>query len=129
MAGNIVSSQDAPYFKFFPQKLNWFDARSVCVSFGGDLASFHSAEENAAAAAILPEDSSYNYVWIGMQDTITQGEWFWVDGTPMDYHNHEDSNVRAGAECGEFHNANLGRLGMWDDNDCQNTLQPFICRL
>ena len=92
VAGNIVSTNGAPSFKFFPQKLDWFDARSVCVSLGGDLASIHSEEETAAISAILPSADWYSYAWIGMQDVIENGEWLWCDGTPMDYENHNDGN-------------------------------------
>ena len=74
-------------FKLFTQELTFVQAESYCQqSFGGHLASFHSADEETSA---LNAQSNYGYyfLWIGLrQDSDgSDGGYYWTDGSPLDY--------------------------------------------
>lgn len=122
-------------FAYFEEKLSWVDARASCQAKGGDLASTHSELENMCAAAILPKsaDVSIDYAWIGLQedaDSGSFGPWSWVDGTPMDYMNHNDDYLRKEDLCGLMHSDFQESLGEWDDGECDSTedVYPYLCK-
>lgn len=61
---------------------DWASASSHCQSFtGGNLASVHSAEENAFIQSL----GSGKYPWFGLQKNANTKAWEWTDGTPFDY--------------------------------------------
>ena len=60
--------------------VSWADARADCVAKGGDLASIHSAEENAAVLAAIGGKPRYAYIGLHLDGS-------WSDGTPTDYLN------------------------------------------
>ena len=105
----------------------------------GDLASTHSAEENACAAATIPsylDVEGIDYVWIGMvEDEFSEGfgPWTWVDGTEMNYMNHNDELLHKEWLCGLMHSDFENALGEWDDGGCDGADDedeyPFICKL
>ncbi len=55
-------------------------ALSYCRSYHVDLASIHSSIENAAVAALCPNDC-----WIGGSDEASEGTWTWSDGSDWNY--------------------------------------------
>ena len=60
--------------------VSWADARAECVAKGGDLASIHSAEENAAVLAAIGGKPRYAYIGLHLNGA-------WSDGTASDYLN------------------------------------------
>ena len=52
-------------FAYFAGQVDYTAARAACLSIGGDLASIHSAAENAAALALLAGGLD---AWIGLSD-------------------------------------------------------------
>ncbi len=73
-----------PRLKYFqtPGNVTWQDARSDCQARGGDLASIHSAVENAAVHAA----TGGKYAYIGLAST-GGASWAWSDGSANDYTN------------------------------------------
>jgi len=77
-------------------------------------------------------------------DLNSFGPWEWVDGSAMDYMNHNDMNVlkeeSSGGRflCGLMH-SDAGDLGEWDDDRCGDSSDPdetgtvrsygYICKL
>jgi hypothetical protein len=72
------------YTYFTASGITWADARNRCVRAGGDLASIHSARQNAD---VLDATRGSSVVWIGLTDSQTEGEWRWSDGTAFNFHN------------------------------------------
>ena len=70
-------------------------ARAHCQAIGGDLASIHSAAENAEAAALVGEGSAL----IGFTDSANEGNWIWTDGTVDSYANWDEGQPEYEEDC------------------------------
>ncbi|XP_071041008.1 macrophage mannose receptor 1 [Parasteatoda tepidariorum] len=67
-------------------RLSWDDARSYCQGYGGDLASFHSIEEEKIGLSFQYGSLAHPY-WIGLRLDLATGSYKWSDGSPLDYEN------------------------------------------
>ena len=67
-------------FSFHEQHETWAGARDACRANGGDLASFHSDAELAAAYAMTGGAN----VWTGLRRKALTAGYAWSDGSPMD---------------------------------------------
>ncbi|MCB9685918.1 MAG: aryl-sulfate sulfotransferase [Alphaproteobacteria bacterium] len=104
--------------------LPWADARQVCQDLGGDLVFIHSELENRAVAQL----SAPGTYWVGLTDTVTEGTFRWVDGTPATYtswYRGEPNDAGGDEDCVSI---NYGGDGKWNDYRCSG-VQPFVCRL
>ncbi|XP_019712631.1 lithostathine-1-alpha-like [Hippocampus comes] len=64
------------------------DAEAVCNILGGNLVSIHSDLENAVVQQlILAGTNDDDEAWIGLHDTILDGDYIWTDGTVEDFRN------------------------------------------
>ena len=114
----VTSAQvGAATFTFIPNAGSWDTARASCAVRGGELASIHSAAENAAAWALVPSGTS---AWIGLTDEATEGTWEWIDGSSADYVNFQTGEPNQGTNenCAGFYST-FG--GSWADGDCTGT--------
>ncbi|XP_018015558.1 CD209 antigen-like protein 2 [Hyalella azteca] len=66
-----------------PAKYTWHDARNQCGLVGGDLFVVDDCDQYHKVALYLDEQD-YLYYWIGGSDEAVEGQWRWVDGSPMD---------------------------------------------
>lgn len=48
--------KEEPYFEVLPGSTNWHDAEDQCVHWGGHLATYQNAEEEAALQKVLNDD-------------------------------------------------------------------------
>ncbi|XP_072347365.1 CD209 antigen-like protein C [Scyliorhinus torazame] len=101
---------------------DYTDAQRSCTSMHANLVVINSAEEKA----FLQRWNQKGGHWIGLSDSICEGDWRWVDGTdyassvkfwrqgePNDANNNED--------CAELH-----VCGEWNDLPC-TVKQYWIC--
>uniref|UniRef100_A0A914BUB0 C-type lectin domain-containing protein n=1 Tax=Acrobeloides nanus TaxID=290746 RepID=A0A914BUB0_9BILA len=67
--------------------LNWADAIQLCKSFNSTLITIHSYAENTLMAGynqlMFPEDNDIS--WIGLYDPYNNGNYIWVDGSPVNF--------------------------------------------
>lgn len=68
--------------------VTWESARSAAqgLGTGWDLATIGSAAENAFLESLL--GTSYaerSHFWLGATDSVAEGTWAWVDGTPWSF--------------------------------------------
>ncbi|KAM9314783.1 uncharacterized protein KZ484_024450 [Pholidichthys leucotaenia] len=61
-------------------KKNWAQSRQFCQNKGADLAIIKTEEEMTFINGLYSSDKE---VWIGLTDEGVEGQWKWVDGTPL----------------------------------------------
>jgi len=120
-------------YKLVQEPAQWPDAVDSCKRIGNgfNLASIHSAKENALIASMLyPDINAQNQVWTGGRASTDHANvyiWsdytavnvdFWAVGQPDRY----DERCVAMYEDG-----NDVTLGKWSDEDCTKTLN-FVCK-
>ncbi|KAJ8260444.1 hypothetical protein GJAV_G00182220 [Gymnothorax javanicus] len=66
------------YF-FSTESKSWAESRIDCIKRGADLVIIESKEEQD----FISTNSKYYDHWIGLSDTVTEGTWLWVDGSPL----------------------------------------------
>ncbi|XP_071940913.1 perlucin-like protein [Antedon mediterranea] len=106
---------------------SWNQARDICKSMDADLAIIRNKEQNEFLQDLL--GFTHSLYWIGLQDTRGEGNFIWVDNTPLDpakanWQPGQPDDYRAGEDCVEI---NTDRGGQWNDEGCSTTLQSYIC--
>ncbi len=118
------------YYKLYDSVCNsWEDAKEYCEKLGGYLAVINSAEENTAV---------YNYVtslghknaYFGYSDSVTDGEWCWVNDNDSDYtnwHSNEPNQANTNEDYAMFYWKYTD--GTWNDGDFTTYPEEmvFIC--
>uniref|UniRef100_A0A3Q3IXD6 C-type lectin domain-containing protein n=1 Tax=Monopterus albus TaxID=43700 RepID=A0A3Q3IXD6_MONAL len=61
-------------------KKNWTDSRKACMAQGADLVVIDSRDEQVFVHGLLQTGQN---AWIGLTDSVQEGTWMWVDGTPL----------------------------------------------
>ncbi|MDA0833414.1 MAG: SUMF1/EgtB/PvdO family nonheme iron enzyme [Planctomycetota bacterium] len=76
-------------YKFFSEVLTWREAKARCEEMGGHLATIESDAENNLVADLaensIPNRNAMDGVWIGATDEHKEGEWKWIDGSPLSF--------------------------------------------
>ncbi|KAM7009851.1 uncharacterized protein LKV04_001777 [Tautogolabrus adspersus] len=107
-------------------KKSWNSARRHCQSMGADLAVVKSQEKLNFTNSLYESEKE---VWIGLTDEGVEGQWTWVDGTPMTTsfwgQGQPNSHNGKNQDCVEFWHRST-RMGEWNDEDC-NINQYYIC--
>lgn len=62
-------------------ELNWNNSRDICRRLRADLVKIESREEQKF---ILNKLQLNDWFWIGLSDSETEGQWKWMDGSPLD---------------------------------------------
>nr|UBK24431.1 CTL3 [Takifugu obscurus] len=104
---------------------SWKQSREFCTSRGGDLLIVNSGEEQAFVNTLLKTDQN---AWMGLSDTVTEGNWTWVDGTraTTTYWQPGQPNSYGGnQDCGELLH-DLSGAGQWNDDAC-TAEQTWVC--
>ncbi|XP_058654902.1 galactose-specific lectin nattectin-like isoform X2 [Onychostoma macrolepis] len=100
-------------FKIFNNPMTWKDAEVTCLNHGGNLASVHSNKEQAFIKLLVSSSESF---WIGGYDAVSEGTWFWSDGSKMNFQLWSPGEPN-----------NLG-VQNWNDQQCTDKL-PFVCAI
>ncbi|XP_066537301.1 C-type lectin domain family 4 member F-like [Hoplias malabaricus] len=69
-------------YYFSTDKKTWTDSRDACVAEGGHLVIVSSTEEQEFLKKSAPIPDK-NYYWVGLTDVVKEGDWRWLDGTPL----------------------------------------------
>ncbi|GAA6230334.1 CD209 antigen-like [Lates japonicus] len=109
-------------------KKNWPLSREYCQNKGADLAIINSKDEMTFINGLYGSEKE---VWIGLTDEGVEGQWKWVDGTPLTtaYWGKDQPNSYNGRnqDCVEFWHRATGK-GDWNDENC-NIEQNWICEM
>ena len=86
----LVYTIGSSQFLISDTALNWGDAESLAVSWGGHLVRMTSADQNAslarAFASLAPGD-----LWLGYNDRSSEGTFSWVDGGSSSFTNWQNN--------------------------------------
>ncbi|XP_072252426.1 uncharacterized protein [Leuresthes tenuis] len=105
-------------------KKNWTESRQDCVAAGADLVVIDSQDEQEFVNRLL--DVNQN-VWIGLTDSLNEGTWMWVDGSPVTttyWEPGQPNSFSGDQDCGEF--LQSSHEGKWNDDGCFSK-QSWIC--
>ncbi|XP_031670783.1 C-type lectin domain family 4 member E-like isoform X1 [Oncorhynchus kisutch] len=104
----------------------WKESREDCLKRGAHLVIINSDKEQEFLFKLKKR------VWIGLTDSVSEGTWKWVDGTPLTTprywnDNQPDSGDPSGEEdCVEIHKDWIFPLKAWNDMPCYWKLN-WIC--
>ncbi|XP_066537341.1 C-type lectin domain family 4 member D-like [Hoplias malabaricus] len=85
--GDACCAEGWKYFSgkcyyFSTDKKTWNASRDACVAEGGHLVIVSSTEEQDFLKKSAPFSGEHFY-WVGLTDAVTEGDWRWLDGTPL----------------------------------------------
>ncbi|XP_020324394.1 CD209 antigen-like protein E isoform X1 [Oncorhynchus kisutch] len=114
---------DSKFYFLSTEKKTWKQSRQDCLDRGADLVIINSREEQTYVFNL------HLRAWIGLNDSVTEGTWKWVDGTPLttgywaaeqpdDYERQED--------CAEIYYGQDDPVKTWNDDKC-GTNHNWIC--
>ncbi|KAM6149038.1 LOW QUALITY PROTEIN: C-type lectin domain family 17, member A [Erethizon dorsatum] len=107
-------------YYFSPRTKSWDDARKFC-------------QENYSHLVIIDSPAEHNFVvkahgsprvyWLGLNDKDREGDWRWLDGSPvtLSFWDPQEPNNLAEEDC-----ASMNRGGTWNDLACAKTAY-WIC--
>ncbi|XP_013367691.1 PREDICTED: C-type lectin domain family 17, member A isoform X2 [Chinchilla lanigera] len=107
-------------YYFSPSTKSWDNARKFCQENYSHLVIIDSlAEHNFVATA---HGSSRTY-WLGLNDKEREGDWRWLDGSPvtLSFWEPQEPNNNLGEDC-----ASMNKGGTWNDLSCTKTTY-WIC--
>ncbi|XP_078391963.1 CD209 antigen-like protein C [Cetorhinus maximus] len=108
-------------YKFSTHKVNWDSAKQQCVSQNSHLIFINTEQEqNFIIKSIENNPGSH---WIGLTDRESEGNWKWVDGSPVSFTRWgqgEPNNMHHNENCA------ITRGADWNDYSCADQF-PFIC--
>ncbi|XP_050780963.1 low affinity immunoglobulin epsilon Fc receptor-like [Gopherus flavomarginatus] len=101
---------------------SWLDAKQFCTNEGSHLVIVNTKQEQIFLSNHITEPSVY---WLGLSDSAKEGEWHWLDGSPLSlrvWGPGEPNNVgHQGEDCGS-----LRFDGKWNNATCSMT-EHWIC--
>ncbi|KAI4883140.1 hypothetical protein NFI96_020584, partial [Prochilodus magdalenae] len=92
--GDACCAEGWKYFSgrcyyFSTDKKTWTESRDACVAAGGDLVIIRSTEEQEFLKSSYGGSGEQRY-WVGLTDAVNEGEWRWLDGTPLSLEGKEN---------------------------------------
>ncbi|XP_046901509.1 C-type lectin domain family 4 member M-like [Hypomesus transpacificus] len=116
---------------------NWADSRQDCKDKGADLVIINNRKEQDFLNNLKKK------MWIGLSDTVTEGNFTWVDGTPLTTPTYwfsppaqPDNNLynadMVDEDCAEIYYtsprlSNVLPPNTWNDNRCDLTSNFWVC--
>lgn len=107
----------------------WAAAAAACGSDGGRLAIIRSAAQNLFVADQLLAGGAGDWAWIGLRDDLTEGSYYWADGSALGAADFQQWNPRIGddADCVNlFAVSQVVGYGNWGDYYC-DVPKPYLC--
>uniref|UniRef100_A0A3Q3KWV0 Mannose receptor, C type 1b n=1 Tax=Mastacembelus armatus TaxID=205130 RepID=A0A3Q3KWV0_9TELE len=110
---------DSKCYSISTRKVTWEDARSQCITMGGNLVSIPTRRVQAFLITKMAEVATTD-LWIGL-NSIKQDGYFWTDGKPRRYTNWGNSE-----DCVLMTSSPKIGIGKWLIKSC-NDSNGFVC--
>nr|XP_046193611.1 CD209 antigen-like protein E [Oncorhynchus gorbuscha] len=109
------------------ERKTWEESKLDCLARGADLVIINSRQEQKLLYQL--DGDADLLVWIGLTDSVNEGTWKWVDGTPLTTsywkRGKPDHGGTNNKDCVEvYHRDNV--LANWNDAPCNHMLH-WIC--
>jgi hypothetical protein len=117
-------------YSFCSRERSWYAARDQCVARGQSLAALESDSEDAFVVAEL-RSRALTPAWVGLHDEGHEGEWRWVDETPIARMAWGPDEPNNGPGCC-LNDENCGVVGWhpdpntWNDDQCRRE-HFYVC--
>ncbi|XP_021475417.1 CD209 antigen-like protein A [Oncorhynchus mykiss] len=113
---------DYKFYFLSTEKKTWEESRQDCLERGADLVIINSREEQTFVFNL------HLRAWIGLSDSVTEGTWKWVDGTPLTtgYWGKGQPDDRGQEDCAEIYYGQDDPVKTWNDDKC-GTNHNWIC--
>ena len=118
-------------YALFDYGMTWTDAKALCESMGGHLATITSQEEQDAIEELIADSTKHRY-WLGASDEVTEGTWEWVTGESFVYKNWGRNEPNNGSGREDYLHIyvkpeNTSVFGEWNDAFTNDAPFGFIC--
>lgn len=122
---DVLSFQDREYF-IYDKQVNWSTAKGLCESMGGMLAIVATPEQNEFLTKAGRQKNN-SHLWLGGTDSLVEGNWMWLGGSPMTFTAWENENLESLAKRDFL--ALDSQTGSWialpDNPQSANEIPPF----
>ncbi len=118
-----VSSFNGHIYAVFNEAYSWKEAKALCESMGGHLATITSKEENDFVKTLLDK----NFYYIGATDEQTEGTWKWVTGEEFSYTNWETGQPDNAGGSENF--LMMYSDGIWNDLPLKYSYTGFVLEI
>ncbi|KAG7313948.1 hypothetical protein KOW79_022444 [Hemibagrus wyckioides] len=111
---------NSSFYVMSNESKSWEESRKDCMDKGADLLIINSKEEQEFIGKQLVNHET----WIGLSDREKEGDWKWVDGTPLTtkFWNQWEPNNAGDEDCVTVHASS----STWNDSQCSKKF-PWIC--
>ncbi|KAI6655606.1 hypothetical protein LOD99_2104 [Oopsacas minuta] len=118
---DAITNEGICFSYFTSSGINWTQARDECLTWGGDLATVRSEEENMLLVSTHAES---NDCWIGINDIGNEGTFVWADGSngTFRFWNPGQPDNGGNEDCGH-----IPGLTRWNDLQCFHTRSCHYC--
>ena len=107
--------------------INWYDAQSNCVMWGGNLASITSEDEDTLLFLRTPYRA--DDCWIGLTNTNTNnGAYYWIDGEMVNYDMWTSGAPNNIANTDDCARNKVTGMNKWNNYNCINLTNCYICK-
>ncbi|XP_041036060.1 C-type lectin domain family 10 member A-like isoform X2 [Carcharodon carcharias] len=108
-------------YRFSTDTVNWDSAKQQCESENSHLIIINTEQEQNFIKKFL-ENNPWGY-WIGLTDGESEGNWKWVDGTPVSFTQWDQGEPN---NWNDNENCAIIRASGWNDYSCSDQFR-FIC--
>ena len=103
---------------------SWSDAKALCVSHQGDLATIPNYAVQKFIKTTFGTDKD---LWIGATDSTTEGTFTWSKGDAYSYNNWEDCSFQPTGDGDDCARIESGKDVRWKDKNCAD-YNRYICQ-
>jgi formylglycine-generating enzyme required for sulfatase activity len=113
----VVDTRYKNQFAIISGNYSWTAAKADAESRGGNLAILNTRGKINAASNFLKFSNSWPDLWIGLNDSASEGNWFWINNEPLLFQSWSQSepNNIDGADHGYIWASSVFSEMQWDD--------------